>query len=279
MNLEYRHPDRSIAAWLAEGPTTATSETRRAIAAGVRLTPQRRSAGPMEIARASRLLAAVALLVAGLALVVAVVGTMLPYPAPSPSPSPSADDPARRNGTLERADRDTAFSFIAPRGWDVAPVVLPDNLGAVVFASGPIDAFFAPVDARTHGVTIADVGGATEHGSLNTAPPFGATAGDFIARLDASAGFDVLELRRSRVGELPAWAGTVTPTGDGWDHIDTTTPRGKDAVASFAAPNLTFVIDVGETVVLVSIWAGAQEDLDAWLTTAMTFVDSLRFEP
>jgi hypothetical protein len=273
MNLSYRHPEPRIATWLGDGPDAATAESRRAIATAVRQIPQRRVAGPFEIARQSRLLAAAALLVALAAFGVAAAGLrpVVPMPAPSPAPAP------RITGTLDHADRPMSFTYVLPDGSDVALRDTPVGSGLAVFSTHPLTD--TDVEPGSHGVTVADVTSASEHGSTRVYPRFGATATEFLAGLDASAYFVVQQQAPTNLAGRPGWSARVSTEGEGWKHIDFVRPSGgKGTAISFANPSVIFVTDVGDAVLLVQVWADTAENLEPWLRRAMPFVDSIEFQ-
>jgi hypothetical protein len=290
MNAEYRHPDQAIAAWLADGPVVANVQTRRAIAAAVRRTRQQGTVRPIDIARQSRLLAAAALLIALAALALSAGGLRLVVPVETPTPT--ATDGADSTpppvspvsvATLVRVERQIRFTYEMPEGLDIILVDEPNNVGRVAFnsarASGWPESAMATVEPGAHGVAVADVTGASEHGSAQPHPLFGATAAEFMSGLDASPYFVVNNLDTASIGGLPVLSGRVTPEGEWFTHIDIVNPTGKATSVEFGTPNMIFVSDVGEAVVLVEIWADTPEAFADWLPRALPFVESIRFVP
>jgi hypothetical protein len=52
-------------------------------------------------------------------------------------------------------------------------------------------------------------------------------------------------------------------------------PDADPDYALLTAPNRLIVSSVPQRTVLIVIWAATDDDLEAWLPTAMTFVDSI----
>ena len=281
MNVDNRQLEPTIAAWLADGLDTAAPATRRAIAAGVERTRQRRVYGPLEIARPSRLLAVAALLVALAAVGIAAGGLRLILPSPEPSPTVPMGPLVQ--AVLDRNDRHIPFAYQVPVGLDLAPVDDDSMRGIVVLASEGGERWLdsgldGPMEPGAHGIAIADVTGATEHGSTVFRPVFGATAEEFLRGLDASAFFVVADVAPATVAGQQGWSARITTEGEWWTHIDVyPPPDGRTGSVEFSTPNVTFITDVGEFIVMIVVWADTAETLAAWQPQAMPLVESIRF--
>ena len=279
MTTDYRHPDPAIAAWLADGPTVATLDSRRTIAAAVRRTGQRRSFGAIEVARQSRLLAAAALLIAVAALGIAAAGVRPGIVQSQPTAEPTSATSPRSTRVIERQERTITFTYAPVDGVRVASLV--DPLAAmVVLTSQPFATFPRELPPGVHGITVAEVTAATRHGSVDPAAfvPFGRTAEAFMHGLGASADFTVEDLQPASVGVLPAWSGRVVPKAGRWSHIMIPSAAGRRDSVEFGNTNVTFVADLDGGLVLVQVWADTPATLSDWLPRAMPFVDSIRFE-
>ena len=286
MTADNRRLDPAIAAWLADEATLAASETRRAISAAIRRTPQRRALRQADLVRLGRFMVVAALLVGIAALALASGG----FPPSLPTPGPTSSDPAgsppavtRSEAILDRGDRQIAFSYQLPAAWDVDRLEVTNNAGLVLFASAGGEEWYAAdgldsVPPNAHGLAVADVTGATEHGSTVFRPVFGATAEEFVRGLDASDYFVTGDVGPTNVGGTPGWIARVRTEGDWWSHIDVYPPGDRTGSVQFGAPNVTWFVDVGGAVVVVVAWADTEAALQDWLPQARAFVDSIRFE-
>ena len=300
MNADRHQLDPAIATWLADGPVAATEETRRIISATIRQARQGHPIGTVQIARQSRLVAAAALLVALVALAVSVGGLwpLVPFESPSPAPGslppvlPSArvevsasPNPTRGTATLDRPRRQITFTYELPAELGLRPREF-GFVGVVGFVSTTLPVpSFPPADAvieaflEERGIAVADVTGNVEHGNYEPHPAFGKSAAEFLTGLDASDYFVVEDRERASIGDVPGWSARVTTEGEGPTHIDTGPGGGREGSVELGVPNVIFVADVGDAIVLVEIWAKTPEELADWLPRALPFVDSIRFEP
>jgi hypothetical protein len=126
----------------------------------------------------------------------------------------------------------------------------------------------------SRGVVIADVTDTKLHGMEGL--PLGSDAASFIQVLTDSEWWDVRDATETVVDGRPAVSGRlVRVVPDWWTHLDTVDANGT--LIEFMHPSHLIVTDVGDRVVLIQVWAGTDAELDAWMPTAMVFVDSLRF--
>ena len=286
MTADNRGLDPAIAAWLADESTFATSETHRAISAAIRRTPQRRVLRQADIIRLGRFMVVSALLVGIVAFAIASGGSPPSQPTPDPTSSDPAGSPppvARSEAILDLGGRRIPFSFERPVDWDITRVEREEGAGLVMFASAWDDQWYVDGPVGTlepgeHGITVADVTGATEHGSTVHRPVFGATAEEFVRGLDASDYFVADDVRAAGVGGLPGWMARVRTEGDWWSHIDVHPPGDRTGSVEFGPPNVTWFVDVQGSIVAVVVWADTEETLADWLPRALPFVESIRFE-
>ena len=278
--------DPTIAAWLADESTFTTSETHRAISAAIRRTPQRRGLRPADIVRLGRFLVVSALLAGAAALAIVGGGFSQFDPSPTPASSEAAGSPpppTRSEAILELGAQRIRFSFERPVAWDITRVEREDGAGLVMFASAWDDEWYGSglrdsADPAAHGITIANVTGATEHGSTVFRPVFGEHAEEFVRGLDGSDFFVADDVRPAIVGGLPGWTTRVRLEGDWWSHIDVYPPGTRTGSVEFGPPNVTWFVDVGGAVVAVVVWGNTTETMEDWLPRAMPFVESIRFE-
>jgi hypothetical protein len=284
MNADFRHSEPRIAAWLAEGPDSATADSRRAIAAEIGRMPQHTAKGLSEITRHSRLLAAAAVLIVVAAFGIAAAGfrPVAPEPTPTTTPEATASAAPRVTVELDHAERPMVVTFEPPDGFDAVSAKTDVGSGLAVFSSSalgePADGY--PIlEPGTHGISIADVTTASEHGSVVFHPVFGGSAIEFLAGLDANEAFMVEDRAPTSLGRLPAWSARVSLEGQGWTHIDVQRPTGgKVASISFDNASIIFVADLADAIVLVQVWADSPENLESWLPRAMVVVNSIEFE-
>lgn len=291
MNADHRHPDAAIATWLADGPGPATRETRQAIATSIRGIPQRSRARSLEAWRQRWLLAAAAVLVAIVAIAVAAGGLRLIQAVETAPPSgafetegpsisatmvPTAE-PGRNTLTLSRPERAITLSIARPDGFGLRSTDVRAEVALVSFTdgvSGP-EASFEP---GAHGITIADVAGSAEHGSVERHPVFGSTAAEFMAGLDSSPYFAVEDLAPTTLAGRDALSGRVTLEAQYWSHLDVRTASGNHASVELGMPNVILVADFDDAIMLVEIWADTDETLEDWLPRALDLVETIRFD-
>lgn len=136
-------------------------------------------------------------------------------------------------------------------------------------------------EAGVRGVEISDVSNALLHGSLLFRPYLGTDASTFLSDLNNTPEYDVIALEPGRVGaDHPAIRAKVRPgqlEGYGWTHIDRLENDDRGCSLEFAIPHQLLVTDVGDKTIAVQIWAASEAELDAWLPTAMSFVETFEF--
>ena len=294
----YRHPDASIAAWLADGPETLSLAARTSVKAAVHTTRQRSVVVlPMPMLRRAspwRVLLAAALalsLVAGLALVAGVVPDLTPEPSATRLPTATPDQPPAATHAppsnppaggpaqpiIHGAGRTIALEWTFPDG-------LTYDHGAVfpIFGGEGQQGYYFTLDGRgqygdlpstpaatdsdaARGIVIADVFGATV--PYNDGVVLGdIDAGTFMSRLGASQQFDVGAVTPASVGDLVGLQADVS--GTTLERI----PK-----IDLSLPSHLIALNVSGGILAVQIWAASPGGLAAWLPEAMSLLESLRF--
>lgn len=250
------HPDASIAAWLADGPTTLSPQRRDDVKSAARRTPQRRLVIlPLPSSRGLRLvLVAAALVVLGLAIALGAGSLPKIGPPPSPETPPHA-------AMIERPWVTLAFDYDIPDGLElVRGMGGPPRMGYVGFAS------------RAGGVAVEEVSRAIAH--FTNGQFLGTDAAGFLAGMANNDQFTIGEVSATTLDGRPAFAADVTS-----GHFDISVSDSEASIGSlsFDHPSRVIVADIDGAIVLVQIWAGSSAELEAWLPKALEFVDSMRF--
>lgn len=202
----------------------------------------------------------------------------VPLPTVRPTPGPSFGEPL-----LRRPGRQIGLDYVIPDG--VTFDVHDESSGTVgngliAFTEGGPGPY-GYVETRTssrfvsgaRGVVIADVTGAVVlHGEAD--PELRDDPAGFLADLGAKSVFLVEAVRETQLGELAAHAAFVTLDRHWYSHLDFPDHGGS---VDFAHPSFVLVTQVEDALLLVQVWAETREELEAWLPTAMQFVDSVRF--
>jgi hypothetical protein len=297
----YRHPDASIAEWLADGPVELSSPARRAISSEIRTIRQRR---PIVLwrpsARQTRLVAVGGLLALALALAVAAGAArlLLPPPAETATPTNTAMSteathlPATCAGASPSSPEQGRGSVGIPgvKVWidycQAAQLAVYTGSGARMVGFGSVPGCLGDRPAAAdHGVVVADVTGAKRHGSLIQQPQIGTDAETFLRDLDVPLpyppqnlviDFEVDDVALTQVAGATAWSARVAATIVPWaSHLEL--PFGATSgCLEFGTPNRVWVFDVGRSIVVVQAWASDEPALAAWLPEATRFIDALR---
>jgi hypothetical protein len=166
-----------------------------------------------------------------------------------------------------------SVTYIVPEGLSLE--ALGDN-GYISFREA--DAATSP----TRGVEVSDVSHAVLHGSLVDRPFLGTDAASFLEDLRDTSEFTVTELTPARLGvDLEAVRADVSAEhlpADVWSHIDRLYGGERVCALEFAMPSRVTVADVGDATIAVQVWATTRPELEAWLPTAMSLIDSFRFQ-
>ena len=302
------HPDLSIAAWLADGPSSLSASARDAVKSTARRTPQRRVVRiALPERRPLRLLAiAATLFVVALSLVLVAGGARLftipqPTVAPSTAPTtvvatPSPSDPVGPGSAVIRRPWLTlSFAYRVPEelGLDFSgsgqEQVESLNVGYVWFTEGaawdygvppppssypadespPPDPTFIP---GSRGVVVEEVTNAVAH--FTGYAILGTDAASFMAGMAANEQFRVGTVSASTLDGVPALTADVT--SGHFDILDGTTMVAGSLM--FGRPSEVIVADLDGAIVLVQIWAGSAAELEAWVPKAMEFVSTMHFE-
>ena len=307
-----RHPDPTIAAWLADGPTELSTAARDAIAATVRTTRRRRrlALSRPDLRRTRPLAWAAVLLTVVLTLAVAAGAagllrptTEIPVPTavgplpteirvvgPPPTESPT---PTPNRGRVSTVCWAGGLSLTVPgqgtimlRGSAVSmDYSVPVALDLDAWAADGVVGFGLPIGRR--GVAVVDVSQAVRHGSTVAQPRIGSNAQTFLPDLDEALpsgdgviDFEVDDVEATQLAGRPAWSARVSvPELDPpmWSHIDTLANSDRTCAVEFGMPNRIWVFDVGSSIVLVQAWATDEAGLTAWLPEATRLVDTFRF--
>ena len=282
----YPHPDAPIAAWLADGPATLSSSRRAAVKSVIRTTRQAHVIVlPLPERRTLRLvLAAAAVLIAGLALA-AFIGsdrlfTVVPDPT-RPTSTPASSSPPDGPGTpgtaeIEGFARSFVVDYEIPDGLDLrlVPDPMRDEPRAVYFTLGGMPVYDVeqpdtigpdPTPAGwPHALMIADVSAAMTH---RTEPDLVFDdAASFLSGLDALDVTAVGPTVATTLGGRPALTADVA----GW-HVD------GPFLDFVSHPNRVTVADISGAIIAVQVWAGTANDLREWAAEVQPFVESLRF--
>ena len=276
-----RDSDATIQAWLEAAPRELPEGVRYMITAGVRTTPQR---APRKLLPAALFSLAAAAALFAIAVVATLPRPTLPQVVGSGSTHLGAQaGPLDESGPL-------SISYGVLEGVDLAVddrhAAGPDDRtprAIVGFTAGGtglygfgLGASWEPSEFKegSRGVVIADVTNTKLHGMEGL--PLGSDAASFVQVLTDSQWWDVRDVAETSLDGRPAVSGRLVQViSDWWTHLDTVDANGT--LIEFMHPSHLIVTDVGDEVVLIQIWAGTEAELDAWMPTAMQFVDTLRF--
>ena len=226
---------------------------------------------------------------------------------PSPSPSPTATDSPTVRDTTTSDSSDTATataqfvvpfdvtipagSALRPASGEAAPEIVawiegPDRpLGRRPDGSETDYRYGGQIEdsGNSRGVVVASADTAWAHGCGGVVR-FGVRAEPtgFLADLRGS-GMGTEIGTSSTLDGRPAQTGKIrTLSHCGGDHVHVNGPMaglgGGDYVFVIEPARITVAEIDGHTVFVV-VWARTQDDLDAFLPTALEFIDSIRFRP
>jgi hypothetical protein len=177
-----------------------------------------------------------------------------PEPTPNPSPRGEASSAMLRTETAA-----TSVQYWVPEGLNLAAHQEWSNLLTL------------PPEDPGRGVVIADVTFFSVHDGGRTTT---SSATEFLEILDRSDLFSVADQRSVAIGARTARQAMVDAQGAN-SHVDLV-----DAEAvEFGRPNRTFVVEVGERVVLIQIWAESEDLLSTWMPDALRLVETIELSP
>ena len=267
-----RDRDAIVRAWLDAGPRDLPDATRYAIAMTVRTLPQRRERrlAPMTLA---------GLAVAAAAVAVAFVVTAGPRPSPIGAGTATLDTTAGPLSLTYNVPEGLELSvddqFASPAGATARAIIGFTQGGIGAYGWGPLGESPGPsaFTPGARGVVIADVTDTKLHGmegeALGNDPP------TFMLTLNDSEWWDVGDITGLMVDNGSALQGRLHQRVEWFSHLDTVDAEGT--FIELVHPSQLIVTKVGDTLVLIQIWAGTHAELDAWIPTAMTFVDDIEF--
>ena len=196
-----------------------------------------------------------ALLLALLLLATAGIVTLTrPEPTPNPSPRGEASSAILRTETAATSIQywvPEGLSLTAHQEWSNLLTLTPDDPG--------------------RGVVIADVTFFSLHDKGRTTT---SSATEFLEILDRSDLFSVADQGSVAIGARTARQTMVDAQGAN-SHVDLLSAEAVE----FGRPNRTFVVEVGERVVLIQIWAESEELLSTWMPDALRLVDTMELSP
>lgn len=273
--------DAIVAAWLADGPRELPAAARHSITRQVETSPQR----PAGLPGWGLLLAAAAVLILA---VVATYG-LARYIGEMPRPT-NVVEGARQSAILVGPEREIAFTYRVPSGVDFSvdrslngsPTENYSPSGVMGFTVGGPGLYGWRNTATSstfvegaRGIVVADVTDAVVlHGEPES--ELGDDPMSFLSSLDATTVFEARDIEEEWLGELRAVSATVVMEREWYSHLDLAGPSGSGSV-DFYHPSRVFVAQVGEALVLVQVWAETEDEMTAWLPTAMEFIDTLEF--
>jgi hypothetical protein len=196
-----------------------------------------------------------------LLLVVAAAGIFtLVQPRPAPDPSPRGEGEVF-SATLRTRTAATSIEYLIPAGLDLA-----------VNQPWPYQVRLAPVDSADRGVDVADVTFFSLHDRGRTTT---SSATEFLEIVDRSDHFSVSDRGSISIGSQTARQAVIDAEPGAASHIDLV----GTGTVEFGRPNVTFVVEVGERLVVVQIWANSDAGLTAWMPDAMSLVESMELSP
>jgi len=288
------HPDPTIAAWIADGPDTLSTHAVAAVKSSVRRTRQRSRSVVVPLrstiaARRVLLVAAVLALVA--AGVAALAGILPPTDVPPSSPEPTAaakptsrtdahvlpDGGGGPGATIRGEPWSKRLDYHVPQGWDldvrrqtsanVGDGSAKTGVAFTLDGVGPYGAAIGTAPPEARGVVVAEVTGATAH---DPEPVGEGGARRFLERLEEVHFFitDVGDITETTFDAFPALAADVAG-----GHLDAV------PMIDFRVPSRVIVADIDGGILLIQIWAGSDQALQAWLPDAMAFVSTFHLGP
>lgn len=276
----FGHPDPLIDSWLSDGPNVLSSPAREAVSKAIRVTHQRRALVLWLPDLGKRRALAVAGVVLAAVLTIALAtGSRLLAPVPSSTAAPPSSPDSVQPSTLPSADQ-AVGSVTIKRPWVILSFEyrIPSGLELArgrESSSGEAGyAWFANMGAAYNptgrGVVVEEVTYAKAHYSGGTF--LGTDAEDFLAGMAASDAFAIGDVSATTLDGRSAWSASVTS-----GHFDISPGSLAAMSVHFDLPSRIIVADVDGAIVMVQIWAGSDEDLEAWLPEALLFVNSMRF--
>lgn len=265
-----RDPDAIVRAWIDAGPHDLPDASRYAISTTARTLPQRRPRSVLPIA------------LGGLAVAAAVIAVAVLASLPRPTPITDGST------TLGAMSGSLAITYAVPEGLELsvddgyASPAEGDTPRAIVgFTQGGVGAYGwgllrESVDQEAYtpgarGVVIADVTDMKLHGMRGA--ELGNDAATFLEVMHDSEWWDLRDVSETTVDGRPAFQGRPVMVEVWWTHLDTSESSGT--LIELRHPSQVIVTEVGDTLLMIQIWAGTEEQLDAWIPTAMEFVDSI----
>lgn len=223
-----------------------------------------------------------------------------PTLAPSLEPTPGVATPAPSNqpgpgaAVIRRPWLTLSFTYRIPEGQVLAfsgagqEQVESRRVGYVWFTEGAPWAYGTPPVPLSYpadqspppdptfvvgsrGVIVEEVTNAIAHFTNYAA--LGSDAASFLAGMAANEQFRVGTVSATTLDGVPALTALVTQ-----GHFDIHHGPGVTTSVNFALPSRVIVADIDGAIVMVQIWAGSEQELDAWLPRAMEFVSTMRFE-
>ena len=226
---------------------------------------------------------------AGVALVVGLLGCGAPATEttmPPVTPRPHAGvalDPASERGAWPAREvivGGILLGYEQPTAWRPRMKVTSRVVG---FGNGTQGFLYGHDRHRTHGVVVADITAATFHQDWgDPRAPAARNAAEFLDNLVAVSlapgrhAYEVADGRRTNLGSLRAISARVT--ADPETHYAFLEMDPSSHVLDLGVSQQLIVADVGDSVLLIQIWADDGE-LERWLPTAEAFVAGMRAAP
>lgn len=202
-------------------------------------------------------------------------------PSVSPSPAPSRPPFSIANHFIRRFESSIPVSSTLKLKTGQS-----DVRSIWAFYEGPVSDHGAsglvPDASDTRGVIVVSGEAAWTH-SCNPdvgRKPLRSAPAEFVEDLASIAGAELTVASAETLDGHPALSTTKSLPACGVDlHISTPMAAlaGGTSFVDLAIPSRFIVAEVNSTTVLVDIWARTDEELVAWLPTAMEFVDSIHF--
>ena len=199
-----------------------------------------------------------------------------PELAPTASPAESQREMTYRAG-------DVLIQIPDPVGWEVRTdtrerVVGFDDRTSDATAPLGYSGYGVPTATDAHGIVVADLTGVDFHNDRQ--PPPAHTAAEFLENLAS--------LDMGSASEPSYTVGPIEPTEIGGRPALTAPIEANTGYALFeganghlaldlSVPHRVIVTDVGDSILLVQIWAKSNVDLAAWLPRAEELLDRMVF--